>query len=88
MRSVKAAFRDLDHDLLTLEATGDYAAAKTLLESKAVVGPELERALAKLAAIPTDIEPIFVTAKKLVPQVVASGAEFEKAAAQKAAKKR
>ncbi|MDP9268673.1 MAG: hypothetical protein M3P27_10185 [Acidobacteriota bacterium] len=75
---VKSAFRDLDHDLLTLEATGDYAGAKALLGSKAVVGPELERALAKLAAIPTDIEPIFVTAKKLAPQVVASGAEFEK----------
>ncbi|MBI2679012.1 MAG: hypothetical protein HYX28_09545 [Candidatus Koribacter versatilis] len=77
-QKVKPAFRDLDHDLLTLEATGNYAGAKSLLETKAVVGPGLERALARLAAIPTDIEPVFVTAKKLVPQVVASGADFEK----------
>jgi hypothetical protein len=29
---IKAAVRDLDHDLLTLEATGDYAGAKRILD--------------------------------------------------------
>ena len=75
---IKSAFSSLDHDLLTIEATGDYVAAKKLLETMTVVTPELEAALAKLAHLPTDIEPIFVTAKKLVPQIIESGAEFEK----------
>jgi hypothetical protein len=61
---IKQAVSDLTHDLLTLEATGDYAGAKKLLDEKGVVGPALMRALGKLKDIPTDIEPINVTADK------------------------
>lgn len=67
---VKQAVRDLDHDLLTLEATGDYAGAKKLLTDLAVLRPEVQRAIDKLAHIPTDIEPNFVTADKLAPASV------------------
>ena len=67
MAKVKNAVKDLDHDLLTIEAQGDYAAAKKMLDQLGVVRPVLKRALAKLQDIPTDIEPVFVTADELAP---------------------
>ncbi|MCI0350799.1 MAG: hypothetical protein L0Z53_15345 [Acidobacteriales bacterium] len=69
---VKQAVRDLDHDLLTLEATGDYAGAKKMLTVLAVLRPEVKRAIDKLVDVPTDIEPNFVTADKLAPVKAAS----------------
>ena len=65
---IKAAVRDLDHDLLTLEATGDYGGAKKMLDELGVLRPELVRALDSLKDIPTDIEPVFVTADKVAPR--------------------
>lgn len=55
---IQPAVRDLVHDLLTIEATGDYAGAKKMLDQLAVVRPVVQQALGKLADIPTDIEPI------------------------------
>jgi hypothetical protein len=63
---ISSAVRDLDHDLLTIEATGDYAGAKRMLDALGVIRPELKKALSSLSDIPVDIEPIFVTAKELV----------------------
>ncbi len=65
---IKAAVRDLDHDLLTIEATGDYAGAKKMLDELGVLRPELAAALNRLKDIPTDIEPEFVTANQLAPR--------------------
>jgi len=67
MEKIKDAVRDLDHDLLTLEAEGNYAGAKKMLDELGVVRPILKRALEKLQAIPTDIEPIFTTADEIAP---------------------
>jgi hypothetical protein len=55
---IKGAVRDLVHDLLTIEATGDYARAKKMLEELGVLRPAVVQALAKLTDIPTDIEPV------------------------------
>jgi hypothetical protein len=55
---IQPAVRDLVHDLLTIEATGDYAGAKKMLDELGVLRPALQQALAKLIDIPTDIEPI------------------------------
>jgi hypothetical protein len=55
---VKSSVRDLVHDLLTIEATGDYAGAKRLLDELAIVRPAMDAAFKKLADLPTDIEPI------------------------------
>lgn len=55
---IKGAVRDLVHDLLEIEATGDYARAKKMLDELGVVRPPLARALEKLKDLPTDIEPI------------------------------
>jgi hypothetical protein len=62
---IKAAVRDLDHDLLTLEATGDYAGAKRMLDELGVIRPNMQKALAGLDGIPVDIEPVFTTASEL-----------------------
>ncbi len=54
---VKDAVRDLAHDLLTLEAQGDYNGAKRMLDTLAVIRPPLQRALDRLKDLPTDIDP-------------------------------
>lgn len=62
---VKGATRDLTQRLLTIEAQGDYAAAKSLLDQLGVLRPRVAAALDKLKDIPVDIRPIFVTADEL-----------------------
>jgi hypothetical protein len=54
---IRNAVRDLTHDLLTIEAQGDYAAAKKMLDTLGVVRPAMQRALDGLKGIPTDIDP-------------------------------
>ena len=65
---IKEAVRDLTHDLLTVEAEGNYAGAKQMLDTLGVLRPEFKQALDKLGDIPVDIEPIFVTANKVAPR--------------------
>jgi len=62
------AVRDLDHDLLTAEATGDYDGAKRMLETLGVVRPPIAAALEKLKSIPVDIDTVFVTADQVAKQ--------------------
>jgi hypothetical protein len=59
---VRGAVRDLVHELLTLEATGDYARAKQMLDQLGVVRPNMQKALSSLANIPVDIQPVFAAA--------------------------
>src|SRR5262249_55005507 len=61
---IKDAVRALDHDFLTIEAQGDYAAAKKMVTELAVIRPEVQRAVDRLKSTPTDIEPIFQDAEK------------------------
>jgi hypothetical protein len=75
MTKIKDAVRDLDHDLLTIEAEGDYAGAKKMLDDLGVVRPVVKHVLDRLTAIPTDIEPIFVTAEELSPTAPAPPAK-------------
>jgi hypothetical protein len=72
---MKAAIAELDHDLLTIEAEGNYAGAKKMLDELGVVRPALRKALDGLLGIPTDIEPIFVTADELAPIAKAATAK-------------
>ena len=51
-----------------MEATGDYGGAKKMLDGLGILRPELASALGKLKDIPTDIEPVFVTADQLAPR--------------------
>jgi hypothetical protein len=60
---IQNAVSSLDHELLTLEATGDYAGAKKMLSELSVIRPEVQTALGRLKSLPTDIEPIYVSAE-------------------------
>ena len=62
---VGPAFEALARELLTIEATGDKARAKALLDRLAVHRPETERVLARLGKVPVDIAPRYLTAEKL-----------------------
>ena len=55
----------LTRDIMTIQAEGDYAKAKALGNRLGVVRPPIQAALDKLAAVPVDIEPRFVTAAQL-----------------------
>ncbi len=61
----KTGVRDLTHDLLTLEATGDYDGTKQMMAKFGKIRPEFQKALDRLKDLPTDIEPVFVTAREL-----------------------
>ncbi len=65
LAKLKASVVSLTREILTIQANGDYAAAKDLFERMAVIRPEVQRALERLADLPVDIEPNFVTAKSL-----------------------
>ncbi|HEY6273658.1 MAG TPA: hypothetical protein VIX19_16885 [Terriglobales bacterium] len=65
MSKIKGAVESLDRIFLTLEATGDYAGTKKLIDTMMVIRPEVEKALDRLKSLPTDIEPVFVTADAL-----------------------
>ena len=54
---IKPAVRDLVHDLLTVEATGDYGGAKKMLDELGVIRPALAKVLDTLKDLPVDIEP-------------------------------
>lgn len=54
---IKSAVQDLAHELLTIEATGNYEGAKKMLDSLGVLPPNLQKSLASLKGIPTDIVP-------------------------------
>jgi hypothetical protein len=49
----------LTRDIMTLQAEGNYAKAKDLLDRLGVVRPEVRRVLDRLTNVPVDIEPRF-----------------------------
>jgi hypothetical protein len=52
---MRGAIRDLAHDLLTIEATGDYAGAKKLLDTRDVMPAGVAETLARVGNVPVDI---------------------------------
>jgi len=62
---IKQNVTDLTRDLMTMQAVGDYAASKQMIATLAVVRPPVQRVLDRLASVPVDIEPRFVTAAAL-----------------------
>jgi hypothetical protein len=63
---VKEGVAGLTRDIMTIQAEGDYAAAKALGDKMGVVRPEVQKALDRLRSIPVDIEPRFPTADELL----------------------
>jgi hypothetical protein len=62
LAKTKAAVTGLTHDIMTLQAHGDYAGTKALLDKMTVIRPEVQRVIDQLTAVPVDIAPKFVTA--------------------------
>ena len=65
---IKDAVAALTREIMTLQAQGDYPAAKDMLARRAVVRPEVQRVLDRLQGVPVDIEPQFATAEELAPR--------------------
>jgi hypothetical protein len=63
---IKQNVIDLTRDIMTMQALGDYDAAKQMLEKLVVVRPSVQAVLDKLKDVPVDIEPRFVTADELL----------------------
>ena len=59
---MRSAVRDLATELLTIEATGNYDRAKTLLDCYGKESAEMKSVHARLADIPVDITPVFAAA--------------------------
>lgn len=62
---IEGAVVDLTRRLMTLQAHGDYEAARDLYTRLGVVRPEVQAALDRLTGVPVDIRPRFVTALEL-----------------------
>jgi hypothetical protein len=54
-----AGIRDLVHDIITLQATGDYNGTKAFLAKWAVMDAEAKQVTGEMGHIPVDIHPIY-----------------------------
>ena len=63
---IRDAVTALTHDLLMIEAEGNYAGAKTLLQTLGVVRQNTQAVFDKLTAVPVDIAPRFTAAAALL----------------------
>jgi hypothetical protein len=62
----KKAVTDLTRRIMTIQATGDYAAADALLKKMVTIRPEVQRVIDRLGDVPVDIAPKPVTAMELI----------------------
>jgi predicted ATPase len=58
----REAIRSLANELLMIEATGDHARGKALLDKYGRSTPEIQSVIGRLSDIPVDITPVFVAA--------------------------
>ena len=58
----------LTRDIMTLQAEGCYAKARAMIDTLGVVRPPVKGVLDRLADVPVDIEPRFVTAQALLQE--------------------
>jgi Peptidase family M49 len=63
---VKDAVSALAREIMTLQAEGNYAAAKTMLETLGTVRPQTQAVLDRLKNVPVDIAPRFTSAAALL----------------------
>jgi hypothetical protein len=54
---------DLLHEMLMLQALGDYEGTKAFLERYGQATPELKKAVARLEDVPVDVRPVYVDAR-------------------------
>jgi hypothetical protein len=63
---IKEGVTALTREIMTIQAEGNYAAAKALGDRLGVVRPPVQALLDKLADVPVDIEPRYPTAEQLL----------------------
>jgi hypothetical protein len=63
---IRAAVTSLTTKIMTVQAHGDYAAAREMLDRLGVLRPSEQKAIDRMTSVPTDIAPRFVTAEKLL----------------------
>lgn len=63
------AIRKLAHDILTIEATGDYNAAKQILDTMGAMPQNVTETLSRLSEVPVDIRPRSITADRIAPEL-------------------
>ena len=63
---IRPAVEGLGREILSIQARGDAAAARSLLDRLGIVRPEVKRVLDRLDRVPVDVAPRFVTAEELV----------------------
>jgi hypothetical protein len=62
---IRDAVTALTRDIMTLQAEGSYEKARGMIDSLAVVRPEVQRVLDRLSDVPVDIAPRYTTADAL-----------------------
>lgn len=62
---IRAAVKALTTEIMTVQARGDYAAAKALM-ARATIRPQVQKLLDRLTTVPVDIEPRFTSAEQLM----------------------
>ena len=62
---IRGAVEALTREIMTLQAAGDYQKARSMIDTRGVLRPEVKRVLDRLADVPVDIEPRFPTAEQL-----------------------
>ncbi len=63
---IRAAVSGLTRDIMTLQAQGNYAAAKSMLDTLGVIRPSTQIVLDRLKGVPVDIAPRFTSAEALL----------------------
>lgn len=62
---IRPAVRALSHDLLMLQAKGDYAGTRAFIDKYGKLSPVMRDALKRLAGIPVDLRPDYTVVKKM-----------------------
>jgi hypothetical protein len=63
---IRDGVESLTREIMTLQAEGSYAKARSLIDTLGVVRPETRAVLDRLSEVPVDIEPRFTTADQLL----------------------
>jgi hypothetical protein len=62
--AIGGTVKELSHELLMIQALGDYEGAKQFIERYGEMGDDVKASLARLEKIPVDIEPRFALEKE------------------------
>jgi hypothetical protein len=63
--NIRPAIRDLLHELLMLEAEGNYQGAQNLIEEYSTIPESMQGVIKKIAGKPVDIKPVFTVLEDL-----------------------